>query len=139
MRIDRYITGFLLLCFSVFLGHNLVPHYHLSDSNCSALSTTCPSEQGDRREHDHQSDRNADEENHSAHCHAFNDVILEKFSPLKYNSESGHWQQMLMSGRERVPDAEFLLLPGKVTFYRQACSPSKDIGTQALRAPPSLG
>ncbi len=53
MTIKRYIAGLLLICFSAFLGHNLVPHHHHSEVFHSPIATDCPFEHGDHQGHDH--------------------------------------------------------------------------------------
>jgi hypothetical protein len=139
MKVNRYITGLLLLCFSVFLGHNLVPHDHLSEISCTPFADTCPSKQGDQTKHERQNEANTNSDSHHAHCHAFNDVILEKFSPLVYNPEPVQWHPILIPGPESVADISLLLTPNLFPFYWQSCSSSSDIRTQALRAPPVFG
>ena len=81
MKIYRYIAILLLVCFSAFLGHNLVPHHHHSETLLSPLATDCPVEHGDH----HCCDQEADGEDHHpdhppSHCHAFNDVVFEKYN-----------------------------------------------------------
>jgi hypothetical protein len=46
---------------------------------------------------------------------------------------------MEIPGPEWVTDASLLLQPIPFTFQKHTCNSFTDIGTQALRAPPSLG
>jgi hypothetical protein len=77
MRFNRYIAGLLIFCFSVFLGHNLIPHHHYTDVFGEPLSSACPVQHGDQSGN---RDHGGDGVLPPTHCHAFNDVVLEKFS-----------------------------------------------------------
>jgi hypothetical protein len=72
----NHIGQLLLLCFSVFLGHNLVPHHHHSELIIPHPGDSCPIEHEDHR-------ATCD---HPAHCHAFNKVAFNKV-------ESSVWQE----------------------------------------------
>jgi len=65
MRVNRYIAGLLLICFSAFLGHNLVPHHHHSEVFNSPIATDCPIEHKDHQGHNPDNDANRDTEKHS--------------------------------------------------------------------------
>ena len=134
MKVDRYITGFFLLCFSVFLGHNLVPHYHISDIVGNPLASDCSSEHGDQEKHHNLNDTSTSK--HPSHCHAFNDVIFEKFTPLKYNPNPGLWQDMAMSGLQTNDEVSWLLPSYPFVYLKQSCLSHSDWGTRSLRAPP---
>lgn len=66
MKAHRYISIILTLCFSVFLGHNLIPHHHHSEQVIVPESTKCPVDHGDTEKH----------------CHAFNDVVFDKYNSI---------------------------------------------------------
>lgn len=138
MKVKGYIASLLLLCFSVYLGHNLVPHHHHAEVFKSPLTAACPFEHGDHQGHDHNSDSNSDENEHPTHCHAFNDVVFEKYSiTLNY------------PGTSKIVDME---IPSQVFVLNEALwrtsspfillkLPDKshiDLGTRALRGPPVL-
>ena len=65
-----FISFLLLTCFSVFLGHNLVPHHHHAEAVNVALDGDCPTNHEDHH----------DSEERPMHCHAFNGVDFVKYS-----------------------------------------------------------
>jgi hypothetical protein len=71
MHATKYISLVLLICFSAFLGHNLIPHHHHADSAHIDTQGHCPV---NHKEH-HDSD------DPPSHCHAFNDVEFIKITP----------------------------------------------------------
>jgi hypothetical protein len=77
MHFNRYIAGILIFCFSVFLGHNLIPHHHYTDLFGGPVSSACPLQHGEKSGNQ---DHGGDGVLPPTHCHAFNDVVLEKFS-----------------------------------------------------------
>lgn len=118
MNIHRIIANLLLICFSAFLGHNLVPHQHFSED----LGDSCTAK-----------------DQHLPHCHAFNDVEFEKFNRTIYNPQSSQIQDMAESGQVGNPE-ELLPSPNSLyTFLEPACSSRAVRGTHDLRAPPSFG
>jgi len=118
MNIHRIIANLLLICFSAFLGHNLVPHQHFSED----LSDSCTAK-----------------DQHPLHCHAFNDVEFEKFSSTTNNSLSNHFQEMVEPGKVCCSEILLQLPTSPYTFLELACSSRSDRGTHDLRAPPSFG
>lgn len=136
MRFNRYISGILILCFSAFLGHNLIPHHHYTDSFDGPVSSACP------LQHDDQSGRRGHGVNGllpPAHCHAFNDVVLEKFSlpetiPVRLQM---HLKEIPgQSGISQLPAWNI----GSLDESRPL--PGNDdpaMVIRALRAPPALG
>jgi hypothetical protein len=69
MMIRQIHSGpLLLLCFAVFLGHNLIPHHHHSELVTNQAGESCPIGHEDHTETG----------NHPAHCHAFNEVTFYK-------------------------------------------------------------
>jgi hypothetical protein len=131
MNAHRKIAILLLICFSVFLGHNLVPHHHISEDLFLPLAASCPI--------DHQYGSETTKDQHPTHCHAFNDVAFENFNYTIYNPQHSQIQDMVEP--EQVGDHDILsLLPGsRFTFLDLACSTRADKGSHALRAPPSFG
>jgi len=138
MNIKRYIAGLLLVCFSVFLGHNLVPHHHHSEVLNNPISTDCPIEHGDRQGHNHESDADVDADEHPIHCHAFNDVVFEKYTSSVVKPWSSQVQIMLVFGQKNVPEAPLDLAASQYIILKLPCSSHTHIGTRALRGPPAF-
>ena len=138
MNIKRYIAGLLIFCFSVFLGHNLVPHHHHSEVFHSPIASDCPFEHGDHQGHDHDSDTDADADEHPTHCHAFNDVVFEKYNAPVIKAWTSPVQVILVSGQTLVPEVPLDLASSPFIFLKLPCSSNTDIGTRALRAPPAF-
>lgn len=138
MTIKKYIAGLLLICFSAFLGHNLVPHHHHSEVFHSPVTTHCPFEHGDHQGHDHDSDSDTDSENHPIHCHAFNDVVFEKYSAPVLKSWTSQAIIALVSRFTFVPEAPLVINFNQFTFLKLPCSSQTDMGTRALRGPPAI-
>ena len=134
MKVKGYIAVMLLVCFSAFLGHNLVPHHHHSEVYNSPIAAHCPFEHGDQ--HDHDSDSDASE--HPTHCHAFNDVVFEKYNSLYNRAWSGQVQSIIVPSQTLVPEALFPLLSGQFVSLKLPCSSHTAFGTRALRAPPAV-
>ena len=126
----------LLVCFSVFLGHNLVPHHHHSEVFNSPIATDCPIEHGDQHGHDHNSDAEANE--HPTHCHAFNDVVFEKYNSPIVKPWSNQVLVKLVSSQTIVPEVPLDLVSSQYIFLKLPCSSHTDIGTRALRGPPAF-
>jgi hypothetical protein len=139
MKVYRYIALLLLFCFSAFLGHNLVPHHHHAEASLNPIASDCPIEHKDHHSHDHDEDgenRPADE--HPTHCHAFNDVVFEKYNAPVVNSLSGYTLVMAASYTDLIPDPLI-----KIDFYRSQHLkfPLKTIelySSRGLRGPPSV-
>jgi len=138
MNIKRYIAGLLLVCFSVFLGHNLVPHHHHSEVFPSPVATDCPFEHGDHLGHDQNSDADINPDEHPAHCHAFNDVVFEKYSAPLIKPLYGFKQIILLSCHTMVPEVAVGLTSSPNINLKLPCRSHTDIGTRALRAPPAF-
>ncbi len=136
MKVKGYIASLLLLCFSAFLGHNLVPHHHHSEVFRSPIATDCPFEHGDQHRHDHDSDAETNE--HPTHCHAFNDVIFEKYNSPVVKPWSSQVQIKLVSSQTIVPELPLDLISSPCIFLKLPCSSRTDIGTRALRGPPAF-
>jgi len=138
MKVYRYIAWLLLICFSAFLGHNLVPHHHHTEALLSPIATDCPVEHADHR----CCDQDAKEEDHHSekqpsHCHAFNDVVFEKHQTTLIKQISGHTLIMAVSHTELVQDN-----PANNNFYalNGLKYPLKTIelyGSRGLRGPPA--
>lgn len=73
MTARKNITAvFLLCCFSVMLGHNLIPHHHHHEQGTRMISHHCSS---DKKDHS--------DEDSPIHCHAFNDSFFFKSAVIK--------------------------------------------------------
>ena len=138
MKVYRNIAFLLLICFSAFLGHNLVPHHHHTEALLSPIATDCPIEHADHHCGDQPAEsgeHHADE--HPAHCHAFNDVVFEKHNTQVVQPLSGHTLVMAVSHSDLVPDP-----PENKDFYKfnGLKFPLKTIelyGSRGLRGPPA--
>lgn len=140
MTIKRHIAGLLLICFSAFLGHNLVPHHHHSEIYTSPISTDCPFEHGDHQGHDPDGDKqsNTHKAEHPTHCHAFNDVVFKKYNAPVNRPWSGQVQPLLASSPCKDLEDPSEELTSLFTLLKLPCSSHTDIGTRALRAPPAF-
>ena len=134
MKIKRHISGLLLICFSVFLGHNLVPHHHHSEASISPIASDCPVEHEDQHGHDHDSDAEAEE--HPTHCHAFNDVVFVKYKVAINNRSTSQLLSMVVSNQTIVPEVPLDLVTSQYINLNLPCKSHADIGTRALRGPP---
>jgi len=131
MKVRSYISPFLLVCFSVFLGHNLIPHHHHSEQVQVPLAAECPIDHGDTHEHDH------DGEEHPLHCHAFNDVVFHKYNSVQIPVNSQDITTLLhpLTLKESAPPSARnisslniqIKIPDKLLAY---------FGARSLRAPP---
>ena len=136
MRFNRYITGILILCFSAFLGHNLIPHHHYSDSFDGPVSSACPLQHDDQSGH---RGRGGDGVLPPTHCHAFNDVVLEKFSlpeTIPVRLQMQFMEIPRQSGISQLPAWNACNPDGSRSL------PGHDdpaMVIRALRAPPALG
>ena len=122
-----HISLILLFCFSILLGHNLVPHHHHAEILPKAINADCPIEHKDH----HASD------NHPFHCHAFNNVVIFKDSP-------SHLQQRLREISKLIIPLTQCVMEPPAAFegYRYICltipyKSFKYCGTISPRAPPA--
>ena len=136
MKANRYIAILLLFCFSAFLGHNLVPHHHHSEVSLSPITTACPSEHSDHQGHDHNSDTDAEAEEHPTHCHAFNDLVFVKYKVTINNRSTGQLLSMVVSGQAIAPEEPLMLTSSLYILLKLPCKSHTDLGTRALRGPP---
>lgn len=122
----KYISLLLLACFSVFLGHNLVPHHHHSEAINPVVDDYCPIDHEDHH----------DSDDHPTYCHAFNGIDF-----VKYNN-TDVLQPVRIISTLAVPPARIQLEPSLTfRFHRYLCLkiPDKSIdffGANSLRAPP---
>jgi hypothetical protein len=126
MNAKKYISLLLLPCFSVFLGHNLIPHHHHSEAINLVVDDHCPVDHEDHH----------DSDDHPMHCHAFNGIDF-----VKYNSPDV-LQPVRIISTLAVPEARIQLEPSStLKFHSYLCLkiPDKSIdffGSNSLRAPP---
>ena len=138
MKIKGHIAGLLLICFSVFLGHNLVPHHHHSEAFHSPITTDCPFEHGDQKGHDHSCNNKADADSHPVHCHAFNDVVFEKYSAPALRPWTGSIQAMLVPWQLKLAEEAQYSSPRSYTVFKLPHRTVNYPGSRGLRAPPAL-
>jgi len=137
MKVYRYIEILLLICFSVFLGHNLVPHHHHSESLLSPIAADCPIEHEDK--HSCAQDAEGEDhhpDHHPSHCHAFNNVVFQKHNTQVVKPISGFTRIMSVSYADLIPEP-----PVNSDFYcfNGLKFPIKTIelyGSRGLRGPP---
>lgn len=132
MKKHRYISIFLSLCFSVFLGHNLIPHHHHSEQVVVPVASECPVDHGDSHEHHHDADHKP------LHCHAFNDVVFDKYNTLQIGELNA---LMLMSALPSVSStlkAIHTEVFSRYILLKIPDKPSDYFGTHSLRGPPTI-
>ena len=130
MKAHRYISIFLTLCFSVFLGHNLIPHHHHSEQVIVPVSAECPVDHGSTDGHHHDADRDP------LHCHAFNDVVFDKYNSIQLRDLSTHIHALA------IPSVIAAVAPlpketSSIYFhFKIPDKPSGYFGARSLRGPP---
>jgi hypothetical protein len=137
MKAFRHIAWLLLISFSAFLGHNLVPHHHHAEAILNPIAADCPVEHSDN----HSCNQDAEEVDHQSadhptHCHAFNDVVFEKYNTQIVKAFSGYHLVLAVSHPDLLP-----LPPVNNDFYRfkDWKIPFKTFelyGSRDLRGPP---
>ena len=136
MRLRRHIAYTLIICFSSFLGHNMVPHYHHAYVYHSPITTSCPYEHGDHHGHKHDHDSSTVPEEHPTHCHAFNDVVFQKHSAPALRPWTGSMQTLLVPGISSLPEETQYSSPHRYTVLKLPCRAGIFPGLRGLRAPP---
>jgi len=130
MKAHRYISISLTLCFSVFLGHNLIPHHHHSEQVMVPVSTECPVDLGDTDENHHDADHDP------LHCHAFNDVVFDKYNSIRIWEVNSHIFTLAIPSEVSVVAP----LPTEIlsTYFQFKIpdKPSDYFGDRSLRGPP---
>jgi len=132
------MAGLLLVCFSVFLGHNLVPHHHHSEVFNSPITTDCPFDHGDHQGHDHKRDASAEADEHPVHCHAFNGVVFEKYTITINKPDTSQPLAMEVPAHAYELDVPQGLNSGLFILLKLPNKSHTDLGTRALRGPPAL-
>jgi len=139
MQVNRHIAWLLLMCFSAFLGHNLVPHHHHSEAFLNPIATDCPVEHGDH----HGCDQDGDAEDHHSdqhptHCHAFNDVVFEKHPSKVLTPDSRQIRITITSAPELVPDLRLTQIFYKYSGQKFPLRIIELYGSRYLRGPPLI-
>lgn len=137
MKAYKHIAILLLISFSAFLGHNLVPHHHYAEAFLNPLATNCPVEHSDH----HSCDQDAEKENHPSedhptHCHAFNDVVFKKHNTQNVLPFSGFTLVLSVSHTDLITDPPVL---GDFYCFNGQKVPLRTIelyGSRDLRGPP---
>ncbi|MDF1573835.1 MAG: hypothetical protein P1P86_01410 [Bacteroidales bacterium] len=138
MNANRHIAGLLLFCFSALLGHNLVPHNHHSGVLSGPMATACPIEHGNHHGHNHDGDQSKDTEKQPDHCHAFNDVVFKNYSPSLNQTRTVPLLALIILRKAYVPEIPQVRLSRSYTPLKAPGSSPAEMGTRALRAPPSM-
>lgn len=133
---NRYKAGFLILCFSAFLGHSFMPHHHQAELFGSPLSSECPFEHTDQSGQPRH--EGPDHDVPSSHCHAFNDVALEKI-----NTTGNPPVTVQVKFLEKSVQTVYEFPAGDMKHLSIRSMPPGNIhlvlGPRALRAPPAFG
>ena len=119
---NRQISLILILCFSIFLGHNLIPHHHDGGFANIAMTGECSF---DHVDHDPPN-----------HCHAFNNIDFVHYSYTKIQPPVG----VKLFGMVPVSKVK-LEQPDSFVFklYTTLKLPDKTpryLGAISMRAPP---
>jgi hypothetical protein len=123
MKGKNYISVILLICFSVLIGHSIVPHHH---HHASYSHHECPI--------DHQEDHSNDK--HSSQCHAFNDLVLYKsglvpeLRVISFDCFASSAQDALLPALQILDD-----IPFPVKVYEPSVLPDASL---SRRGPPVL-
>ena len=128
MKVYRYTGWLLMICFSAFLGHGLVPHHHHGETFLNPIATDCPVQ--------HEDQHCSGQEKHPVHCHAFNDVVFEKFQTQVLAPLYGQHLVMAVPFNDPVPDPETSLEmdgPVRLTWLHKGI---EYYGSLCLRGPP---
>lgn len=136
MTFKRYIAGLLLICFSVLLGHNLIPHHHHSEVFHSPITSDCPFEHGDTHAHDHDAGADHDADEHPKHCHAFNELVFQKHSVPVLRPWTGILTAMMVPGQLILNQEEQPGSPYIYAVHKPICITTVYPGSKDLRAPP---
>ena len=65
---EKIVSFFLLLIFSVMVGHGVIPHDHHAEAAVGQVTDSCPIRHEDHHE----------PESTPVHCHAFNELVFCK-------------------------------------------------------------
>ena len=137
MKVYRHIALLLLISFSAFLGHNLVPHHHHTEALLNPIATDCPIQHEDQHSCDQDAEGvNHHSEDHPTHCHAFNDVVFEKYNTQVVKPLSGRILVMAVFHTDMIPDS---LVNNVFYSFNGLKFPLKSIelyGSLGLRGPP---
>lgn len=133
MKAHRSISIFLSLCFSVFLGHNLIPHHHHSEQVSVPVSSECPVEHEDAHGHSPKADHKP------LHCHAFNDVVFDKYQSIQIGRLSPHLLSLAIFSSNRMEAPLFMETSSAYAPWKIPDKPAEYYGVHSLRAPPGLG
>ena len=117
---------FLLCCFAVMLGHNLVPHHHHLEPGFRIISHHCPS---DIKDH---SDDDA-----PLHCHAFNGSSFLKSDVIKLKQPLINESLMLIRDESAFSLQEFKEQEPCLIFKSPVKEPDL-IRSFSKRGPPAL-
>jgi len=126
----RYISFLLLLSFSVYLGHSLIPHHHHAEVVPSSINGDCPIQHEDNHKNHHDAD------DHPWHCHAFNNVDFYKYNARGIQPQVRMIQSMLIPASVTLLDLQPVIVSTGYTCFK---IPDKSIecsGAISLRAPP---
>lgn len=148
MRGAKVISIVLSICFSVFLGHNLVPHHHHAEIVNVPVSSACPldhhlcSEDSvpvcceEQAGHEGHEGHEHDSDSHPVHCHAFNDVVFDKYGAPDIQPQTSKIIILFAAISNNLSDTPDSAIPYP---YSRIKIPDKSItffGSRSLRGPP---
>ena len=137
MKVYRHIVLLLLISFSAFLGHNLVPHHHHTEALLNPIANDCPIQHEDHHSCDQEAEgEDHHSEDHPTHCHAFNDVVFEKHNTQVIKSLPWHNLDMAVFHTDLIPDPS---VNSDCYSFNVLKFPLKSIelyGSRGLRGPP---
>lgn len=137
MKAYRHIAILLLFSFSAFLGHNLVPHHHHAEAFLNPIATDCPVEHSDHHSCDQEAEENDPHSNdHPTHCHAFNDVVFEKYSTQHIKPLSGQIHLMTLAQTDLLTDPPVIRSFYFFNGLKFPLSTIERYGSHKLRGPP---
>lgn len=133
MNTKRHIAILFLICFAIYLGHNLIPHHHHSEVFSVPMSSQCPVNYDDN----HYDERDHNTEKHPLHCHAFNNLVINKYSTQVFRPELRVIQSLLLRESASVPESPCLNGTSPLLSFKIPDKSVRIQGAHSLRAPPS--
>jgi hypothetical protein len=132
MKAHKYISILLTLCFSVFLGHNLIPHHHHAEQVIVPVSAECPVYHVDTDVRHHDADHDP------LHCHAFNDVVFDQYNSNQFRDVSTHSHTLSIPSFIAAVAPKPTEILSAYFQFKIPDKPSDYFGGRSLRGPPDV-
>ena len=126
VNLKNYISLLLFICYSVFVGHNLVPHHHHAEAMSVAFDGDCPI--------DHDDHHDADE--HPLHCRAFNSVDFVNYGQVEIQQPVRVISTLTIPISQLQLEPPFALEFQRFIFLKIPDKSTDYFGAISLRAPP---